>query len=260
MDNRPNKLYLNRLAMHAISSPIFGPVLRDVKYFEPGECYGFWDHYVKGFGSITSPPMRDLTSEDLTEKSRQRIQNVFPELMTNKKDRLLLKISGWPRIGYLKEVFKDAKIIHIIRDGRAVSNSFLNVNWWWGWQGPGNWRHGELPEVYLAEWNKHKRSFIALAGIEWKILLDAFALSVQQINTNDYLEIRYEDICENKMEAVDKILDFCELDASKTFTRALERFPVKNTNYKWKNDLSNRQAEILEDVLDSHLQRYGYKS
>lgn len=259
LDKMPDRTYLNRFIMQVMDIPVMGNVLRGISDFEPAECYQFWDDYVKGFGSVTAPPMRDLTAEDVTEKSRKRILKVFPELLTERKNRLLIKVSGWPRVGYLREVFPDAKIIHIIRDGRAVANSFLNVDWWWGWRGPGNWRHGELPSEYLDEWNKYKRSFVALAGIEWKILLDAFESSVQDIDPRNYLEIRYEDLCADKTGVLRNVLDFCELDNCRSFARALENYPVKNTNFKWESELSKVQIEVLEDVLATHLRKHGYK-
>jgi len=203
--------------------------------------------------------MRDLTAEDVTNKSRTQILKVFPTLLTEHRQRLLIKISGWPRVGYLKEVFPDAKIIHIVRDGRAVANSFLNVNWWWGWRGPGNWRHGALPDNYHSEWKKHNRSFVALAGIEWKILLDAFESSVRNVDKGEYLQIRYEDLCTDKSSVLKKLLDYCELDDCQSFSRAVTSLPVRNTNFKWENDLSSTQIAVLEDILAAHLQKYGYK-
>src|SRR3712207_7426845 len=44
----------------------------------------------------------------------------------------------------LSEIFKDAKFIHLMRDGRAVANSLLHVYFWSGWKGPGNWGWGQL--------------------------------------------------------------------------------------------------------------------
>ena len=58
--------------------------------------------------------------------------------MTEKRDRLLLKISGWPKIGILFEIFEGAKFVHVARDGRAVVNSPLDTYFWNGWIGPEN--------------------------------------------------------------------------------------------------------------------------
>jgi hypothetical protein len=89
-------------------------------------------------------PCRDLLPQDVTLKKKEAIQNVVAQMLTRKRNRLVVKITGWPRIGFLKEIFPDAKFIHILRDGRAVANSYINVPFWWGWRGLANWRWGPL--------------------------------------------------------------------------------------------------------------------
>ncbi len=90
-----------------------------------------------------------------------------------KRNRLLVKITGWPRLGYLHEIFPDAKFIHVVRDGRAVVNSLINVDWWDGWKGPQNWRWGDLDLSQTDEWEKYGKSFVVLAGIQLKIIMNA---------------------------------------------------------------------------------------
>ncbi|GAJ21506.1 unnamed protein product, partial [marine sediment metagenome] len=83
----------------------------------------------------------------------------------------MIKLTGWSRIEYIKELFPDAKFIHILRDGRGVANSLINVDFWKGWEGPHKWRWGMLNEEKMKEWNKYDQSFVILAAMEWKILV-----------------------------------------------------------------------------------------
>jgi hypothetical protein len=71
-------------------------------------------------------------------------------------------------------VFPEARFIHVIRDGRAVANSWLQTSWWTGYQGPSRWYLGPLPEPYATEWETSDHSFVLLAGLGWKLLLDGF--------------------------------------------------------------------------------------
>jgi hypothetical protein len=87
----------------------------------PAEYYPFWEHHRKGL----SVPYRDLLASDVTERTKRRVRAAVSELTTEQNDRLLLKITGWPRIGFLAEIFEGAKIVHVVRDGRAVINSQL---------------------------------------------------------------------------------------------------------------------------------------
>jgi hypothetical protein len=250
----PNLPSINRNLMKVIDYPIAGRYIK--KILKPGECYDFWEHYCQGFSS----PFRDLTKEDLTINKKIRVQNAMKKMLTAKRSRLLIKITGWPRITFLLGIFHDAKIIHILRDGRAVANSLMNVKWWHGWLGPPNWRWGELSISQNAEWEKHNKSFLALAAIEWIILLDAWEKAKVASGHDDILEIKYEDLCLNPREIFKRVIEFCNLDWSKKIDVSLQKkiYNLKNANYKWQQDLTAKQQSILEDVMGTDLKKYGY--
>lgn len=242
----------NRLLMTLIDYPLVKAFL--LKRTHPSECYDFWEHLCKGFRH----PCRDLVSEDVTFKNKSRIYRAMSEMLTPKRNRLLIKITGWPRIGFLLEIFRDAKFIHIVRDGRAVSNSIINVDWWWGWRGPENWRWGLLKPAHQAAWEKHHKSFIALAGIQWNILMEAMDKAMQCLEKDNFLEIKYEDLCADKLGVFKKAIQFCELEWSHRFADSIMRHPLKNMNYKFKEELTSRQLGILNDIMQFYLQKYGY--
>ncbi len=243
---------LNKLVMKAVSIPVMGRGIR--KILKPSEAYYFWEQYVKGFHL----PCRDLLADDVTLAAKENIHRAMIKVITAKRNRLLLKITGWPRIGFLKEIFPNAKFVHIIRDGRAVVNSMIHVDWWWGWRGPTNWRWGELPPHYDAEWEFHNRSFIALAAIEWKMLLDAFENAKKNINPENIMEIKYEDLCHQPNLVLGNVLEFCELKKCRRFDRAVNRINIQNRNFKWEENLTENQKSILREVLKEYLIRYGY--
>ena len=58
---------------------------------------------------------------------------------------LLQHVTGWPRTGFLAAAYPDLKVVNVVRDGRAVVNSWLQMGWWDGWRGPDNWYLGPLP-------------------------------------------------------------------------------------------------------------------
>lgn len=251
-DTYIDKPAVNALFMKAIDYPFMGQYLKN-KYI-PAECYNFWEYYCKGFRR----PFRDLGSQDVTIKTKTRIQDVMAKMLTPKRNRLLIKITGWPRIGLLKEIFEDAKFIHIIRDGRAVVNSMINVRWWWGWQGPQNWRWGELTKEQNSLWEKHDKSFLALAGIEWNILMETMEQAKSYVCDENFLAIRYEDVCTDPIGNFQRVVEFCELDWHPTFQKSIDLHPLKNTNYKWKEELTPQQHAILMDVMHHYLNVYKY--
>jgi hypothetical protein len=250
----PDKPQRNRLAMRLMDVPLLRRWAR--KKFQPAEHWDFWETHVKGF----SRPCRDLTDEDVRPHVQRRITKVLEQMLTPRRDRLLVKLTGWPRMRFLSEVFPDARFIHMIRDGRAVSHSLLDVPFWRGWEGPAVAGFGELSPAYQEEWERSGRSFLVLAAIQWKILMECFEEVKQDFDPARFLEVRYEDFAADPAGSFTKVLDFCGLDYPASFRDRIGQFTVESANYKWKEQLTPRQQELLRESLAGHLRRYGYEA
>ena len=248
----PDKPELNARLMKALEYPILDQSLR--KRYSPNECYGFWEHYCRGFRD----PCRDLIPADLTVNSKRNVQNAMSKLTTDKKNRLLTKITGWSRLGFMSEIFPDAKFIQVIRDGRAVANSLINMGWWLGWTGPENWRWGPLSAGHSEEWYKYNQSFVVLAAIQWKILMDATENAKKYVDKSNLLVIKYEQLCSDPIKLFKEIVNFSELEWTNEFEEELNTFKLNNTNYKWERQFNNIQKQELNEVLKEHLSRYEY--
>jgi len=248
----PGRVGLARAVMRAVDYPLVGGVLE--RRLRPAECYPFWERLSRGFSS----PCRDLVAGDVTEGSRQRIRSAAAQLLTKRRNRLLVKITGWPRIGFLSEVFDDALFIHVVRDGRAVVNSLLEVDFWRGWEGPENWRWGELSAAQREEWERSGRSFVVLAAIQWRMLVDAVERASAPLGEGRFMEIRYEDLCEDTAGVMKKVAGFCGLGWEGSFERAVSRYRLRNTNGGYRENLTLRQQAELETALGGYLERYGY--
>lgn len=238
--------------MRGLDYPVIGELLR--RRIKPGENYPFWEHHCKGF----SAPYRDLVAADVTARIKEHVPSTMARIQTEKRDRLLLKITGWPRIGFLSEVFGDAKFVHVARDGRAVVNSTLNVYFWRGWEGPQDWGWGQLSPAQEEEWNEYDQSFIVLAAIQWKILMDAMEKAKRTISSERFLEVKYEELCADPLGQMRKVTQFCDLEWTAGFERQLGRYRPKNTNDKFRHDLNAAQQRDLEAVLGDYLRSYGY--
>jgi omega-hydroxy-beta-dihydromenaquinone-9 sulfotransferase len=249
----PNRPSWNRWAVTAVGNPLirrlFGARIK------PGENYGFWYKHAYGFAE----PGRDLVRADVTPRVKRQVRSAIERMLTPKRSRLLIKLTGWSRIGFLDEIFEDAKFIHIVRDGRAVANSYLHVNsWQWrGWYGPYSWRYGPLPAEDQAAWEASGRSFVALAGIQWKIHTRAIETARQALDPSRFLEVKYETFCEQPLETCRRVMEFAELTDSAAFERHVQATPIKDTD-RWRKDLSEAQQALLTDLLREELLRYGY--
>src|SRR5690606_30908754 len=132
-----------------------------------------------------------------------------------------------------------------------VQNEF-----WRGWQGPSHWQWGPLSPQQEAAWERWDHSFIALAAIQWQKFIDAMSTARQGVR--NLLEVKYEDICEAPQAAFRRIAEFCEVDWHPTLPAKIARSQFRNTNYKCKRDLTERQHEMLEDLLGPLCRELGY--
>lgn len=251
-DDFPRLPGLNRIIMEGLDLQPFSFLFR--RTVRAGECYDFWEHYIPGFRR----PTRDLTGEDYFEE-HSRIIPVFQRMLTRRRDRLLLKITGWPRTGYLERLFDEGRFIHIYRDGRAVAASTLKVGFWRGREGPEKWRWGDLSPEHRQAWEGSGRSMAVLAGIQWMMLMDAAEKAIPCLPPDRFFNIRYEDLCESPEEKMREVAEFCGLDWCPEFEAAVRGFEPRNANFKWRKDLSPDDQQLLEDLLGDHLARYGYE-
>lgn len=220
----------------------------------PSECYPFWDQHVPGF----SEPYRDLLSTDVTKRQAATLRRIVDEVTVPSRPNLLIKLTGWPRVGFLAEVFPEARFIHLLRDGRAVANSLINVSFWSGWLGPTRWRWGNLTADQASRWKAAGESFVALAGIEWEILVGAHDRALEQLPEDRVLEVRYEKLTAQPKMEIERILQFMRLGSRRgTLPAPEEAFQSSNT--RWRDDLAPRQKEVLERCIADALQHHGYE-
>jgi hypothetical protein len=251
----PDKPDWNRRAVTAVRNPLVRAVFG--KRIKPGENYGFWYRHAYGFAE----PGRDLVATDVTPRVRKQLRRVFERMLSPTHNRLLIKLTGWSRIGFLNEIFPDAKFIHIVRDGRAVASSLMHISsWQWrGWYGPYSWRYGPLSPEDQATWEESGKSFAVLAGLQWRIHTRAIEAARQQLDTGRFLEVRYEDFCDQPIETYRRVLEFSELADSRKFDREIKEASILDMTNRWRGDLSAEQQSLLTNLLHRELLLYRYE-
>jgi len=226
------------------------------------ESFFLWNNLFLGF----SRPFRDLTEDDVTPYVKSKFRHAIGEIIKyQSKTRFIAEYSGWSRIRFIKCIFPDAQFIHIVRDGRAVANSFLNVKWWQGWEGIYKWRWGVPREELLAKLEKYGYSFLALAAVHWKILIDNLIEQSQLLPREDLLLVRYEDMVKHPYEEANRCIQFCGLDENcHKFKKHLSTVKIVDANNQsfripsWRENFSDEQIDMLNDILEDELIYFNY--
>src|SRR3954467_11704727 len=151
-------------------------------HFGPSEAYKIIRRQI---GPTISEPFRDLTEADVTPWLAARCRSFFEERAEAQNASVFMhKFTGWPRARFIDAVMPNARFLHVVRDGRAVASSIVQRPWWRGYLGVPGWGFGELPEDLREMWERYDRSLIVLAGLQWRILMDAFDATAAGIHNH----------------------------------------------------------------------------
>ncbi|MCU1449572.1 MAG: hypothetical protein JWP02_1742 [Acidimicrobiales bacterium] len=209
---------------------------------------------------LIADPMRDLEAADATPWLATRFRRFFEARAAAQAAPLFLhKFTGWPRARFVDTVLPGTRFVHVVRDGRAVAASWMQTDWWRGHLGPAGWHFGPLPPDYEKEWEASGRSFVLLAGLAWKLLLDAFDESRAAIGGDRWLEVRYEDVLTEPRARTAEVLEFLGLPWDADFDSAFGAFEFDRRRAgAWRDALGPDAAAELDVSLADHLARRGY--
>lgn len=224
----------------------------------PSEGWHLLDRQVSpGF----SRPCRDLLATDATPWLAGRVRDFFVSRQQAQQVPVFLhKLTGWPRAGLLSSALDDVRFIHVVRDGRAVANSWLQMGWWDGYQGPDNWFLGPLEPADREAWEREGRSFPVLAALGWQVLMRAFAAARARVAKDRWLDLRYEDLLADPAPTVDRLTDFVRLRPDAAFDRGLRRHAVAGGRSEaFRRDLDPESIAAMERVIAPTLRDWGYQ-
>ncbi len=226
--------------------------------FAPSEAYRLISREVS---PIYANSFRDLDNSDVTPWLKKQFNNFFSRRIEAQNLPLFShKYTGWSRMLFFKEIFPNAKFVHIVRDGRAVANSWLQMPWWSGYRGAENWFWGPLSPESHEEWASSDYAFEVLAAISWKILMNSYNDSATKLPAEDYIELKYEDILETPESAFSKILKFSNLEWNDEYAKSFKKQNIVTSRKRaFESDLNKLQLAKVESTLSKLLDQYQYK-
>jgi hypothetical protein len=172
------------------------------------------------------------------------------------KTRYLQKHTGFPRVRYLDAIFRDARFVHVIRDGRAVVNSLRGVPWWSGTLD--DWWWGPMPPGYREEYEVSNRDPLVLGAIQWKRLIDLAEAQLAALPAGRSMTVNYTRLVAAHLSVMEEVRRFSELQASQDFERRLAAMRIRNADDRWRAELSAAERATLERSLGAYLARYGF--
>ena len=230
----------------------------EVKYKH--EAHAVWDK--AGLGENES---HRLTHEHATPEVRRLLRKKFSEeqgaaaLFAEKCPRSVV------RVPFLRAVFPEAKLIHLVRDGRDVACSMLPGLGGDEWRHlkPANWKHLMATDCGVMRCAK-----------AWAAIMDTALADLANV---PHFALRYEDLVQSPESKAEEIFRFLELPMSPSvfaFCKKIQNQTAgsyhahKQVKWfredhearigRWRENLSPEEARMMEELLRPWLTKFGY--
>ena len=217
----------------------------------PSEGNNLWNWCHPVANSPSDPP---LTEIHVTPRSYYRCRRIIADhLRFSGKKRFVNKNTrNTRRILYLEKIFPDARFVHVIRDGRAVVASLLNVHFWkdlklWYEDQSG----GRRPPV-------NSKNDIERAAKLWVEEVNIARDARDYLPASQYGEIRYEDFVNDPVGIMRKTCDFLELEWTLEFQHYVSEKNIQNFNHRFRDRLTRDQISRVNEMLLPVFNDLGY--
>jgi len=245
-------------------------------------------NYVWRYGNETIPH-DELTVNEIDDAIRGHIRNALPKLVSinksNAKFFIEKSVPNTLRVQFLKELFPEAKFIHLIRDGRAVIESSVRQ-----WQNPVSktylfkklkyfpWRNYRYAFWFVGNMLKSKITKEPASwgprykGIEddlvtltveeicakqWSVCVESAESDLAKLDAEQVYLTRFEDL----MNDSKKIMDLCEFIGLTDKSQVLnyfEKHVIRDNNQKSLQSLSPQTQDAIDKFALPTLQKLGY--
>ena len=147
-----------------------------------------------------------------------------------------------------------------------MAYSYTTVPWWDGWAGVDRSRWGLLSEESLEALSRYGHSFVALAALQWKTLINNISEKSERLPKEDLLVLRHEDMARDPVSAAYESIAFSGEDGDdRRFEQHLAATAPRIVDPgarpappPWKRNLTVRQIDMIGDICGEELARYDY--
>jgi hypothetical protein len=222
--------------------------LKEAKAFpKPYEAYRFWEHYLPGFSRRERPQ----TASDVHEPGIEPVRRATAEILRRqRRERLLVKVTGWARVEYFDRIYPDARFISLRRDPRAVVSSWIKAGWLDTTSPPDSdeWQWGVVEPSLLQLWGEFGGGPVLSATLKIHLDLANIAANLPAV-PGRWHEVWYEDLIREPEPALRKLCAFSDLDWTPQFASEIEAMGFYDPSGKWRSHLTEADGERILEFL-----------
>ncbi len=243
-------------------------------------CYGHKDRQYK----------KRIEAGELSLATKNYIRNYFRRKARRHQGQRIIDKNTFNsvRLDYVKAIFPESPVVHILRDGRAAAAS-LKVRW----QKPLDWQYilrelafpvKEVPHFLSRQirynWSRffsgnervnlygvwfegieemlESHSLIEVCGRQWLECVEAVLNSAQRLDDDEYIEVRYEDVVTDSPGELRRLVDFLGLEHLEEVYKRARSYVRPGRLDKWQYQLTPQEVELLTIWIGELQKRLGY--
>jgi hypothetical protein len=160
------------------------------------------------------------------------------------------------------------KVIHLVRDGRAVALTYMRQDEFADAKEPALRRggHGMEGEATAASLPMKK------AASEWRRCLQSAENVLRGLDRSQWIEVHYEELCKDTENTLRRVFEFLDLDTEKHIRdfRSVEHHVVGNgmrldttstisLDERWREELTEQDLRIFDREAGEINRHYGYE-
>lgn len=276
-----------------IAAPRSGTnMLRDMLCLHPDlvtwpcdEINPIWHYGNSGY------PSDELIPDHATPRVERYIRKRFELLVRRHEERIVVEktCANSLRVPFVNRILPDARYIFMVRDGRdAVASAMTR------WTGStslsymlskARWvparellRYGvqfvthRLRKQFsrggtLATWGPRfegidkmvaSEDLVTVCGTQWVRCVESASQSLQSIDPDRVLMLRYERVVDSPLEEFERIFSFCDLSFPQDVADTISRLVTARNIGKHRNQLSEREISQLLDTIGPTMRNHGY--
>ena len=240
-------------------------------------------------------PHDEFTPDLLNDSIKQYVRETLPKLIKKDPDKsnatILIEksVPNTLRPAFMQAIYPEAKYIHLIRDGRAVTESAMRL-----WQAPPErgyllkklryfpWKNYRYALWYIGNMIKGKLSsgrgqqiwgpvykgliedvdslpLETVCARQWKKCIEISLAQLSEFDQNNIIQVRYEDLMQDT-KALESICEFISINDKNTVIENYGNKVIRTHTEKWKSTLNPEQLELINNEIATLNTSLGYTS
>jgi omega-hydroxy-beta-dihydromenaquinone-9 sulfotransferase len=155
------------------------------------------------------------------------------------------------RIQYLHQIFPQARYVHLVRDGREVTQSLSTVEWW---DQHTVWWDGRTP----AEMERSGEQRLAICARNWVRELEELRAQLRSVSPDRVIELRYEELLRAPHAQLERVVNFLGVPYTADYRAAISALQLRPVHARWGDEWNEQQLQCVLREAQPLLRQLGY--